>query len=158
MRRGHRKDQREELNAGLSLKAADGEDLKIIATVLQDAVIALTDMKYMAADRIFVMVANRFRWEAGKGAGEESEGAERVNCGVAFEGVEAVKVRGMDLTDRSQYLELLTVCEDEGGVRLVFAGGAEVRIEADKLACHIRDLGEPWPAAVRPRHPIDEPD
>ena len=111
MRREHRKDQREELSAGLSLKAADAEDLKIVAAVLQDAVIALTDMKYMAADRLFVMVANRFRWEAG-------EGAERVNCGVAFEGVEAVKVRGMDLTDRSQYLELLTVCEDEGGVRL----------------------------------------
>ena len=151
MRRGHQKDQREELTVGLSLRAADGEDLKIIATVLQDAVIALTDMKYMAADRLFVMVANRFRWEAG-------ESSERVNCGVAFEGVEAVKVRGMDLRDRSQYLELLTVREDEGGVRLVFAGGAEVRIEADRLACHIRDLGEPWPAAARPSHPIDEPD
>lgn len=154
MRRGHRKDQREELNVGLSLKAVDAEDLKIIATVLQDAVIALTDMKYMAADRLFVMVANRFRWEAGEVGG----GPERVNCGVAFEGVEAVRVRGMDLSNRSQYLELLTVTEDEGGVRLVFAGGAEVRIEADKLACHIRDLGEPWPAAARPRHPVDEPD
>ncbi len=155
MRRGHRKDQREELNVGLSLEAADAEDLKIIATVLQDAVIALTDMKYMAADKLFVMVANRFRWEAGEGSGGAPQ---RVNCGVAFEGVEAVKVRGMDLRDRSQYLELLTVCEDEGGVRLIFAGGAEVRIEADRLACHIRDLGEPWPAAARPRHPIDEPD
>ncbi|MHA1538806.1 MAG: DUF2948 family protein [Alphaproteobacteria bacterium] len=151
MRGGHRKDQRQELNAGLSLKAADAEDLKIIATVLQDAVIALTDMKYMAADRLFVMLVNRFRWEEGKDS-------ERINCGVAFEGVEAVQVRGMDLADRSQYLELLTVREDEGGVRLVFAGGAEVRIEAETLACHIRDLGEPWPAAARPHHPIDEPD
>ena len=155
MRRGHRADQREELNEGLSLRATDAEDLKIVATVLQDAVIALTDMKYMASDRLFVMVANRFRWE---GAGEDNGNAERVNCGVAFEGVEGVKVRGLDLRNRSQYLELLTVREDEGGVRLVFAGGGEVHIEADRPACHIRDLGEPWPAANRPSHPIDEPD
>jgi hypothetical protein len=36
---------------------------------------------------------------------------------------------------------------------LVFAGGAQIRIETDAIACRIEDIGEPWPTRWRPTHP-----
>ena len=47
----------------LKLLARDQEDYAVFAAVLQDALITLGDMQYFAAERQFVVVANRFRWE-----------------------------------------------------------------------------------------------
>jgi len=144
----------------LSLRAADDDDLAVLASVLQDAVIAIGDMRYIASEKLFVMLASRFRWEAVVDGKPESvaEGTvfERIHCGVAFEAVEDVKVRGMDLKDRSQYLDLLTVRAEAGAVVLTFAGGAAIRLDAPRVSCHMRDMGEPWPTTNRPEHKLAE--
>ena len=41
----------------------DDEDLQVVSAVLQDALIQISDMRYLAAERRFVLVANRFCWE-----------------------------------------------------------------------------------------------
>jgi len=144
----------------LSLRVADEDDLAVLASVLQDAVIAIGDIRYIASEKLFVMLASRFRWEAVVG-GESENGAEgtqfeRIHCGVSFEAVESVKVRGMDLKDRSQYLDLLTVLADENSVILTFAGGAAIRLDVPHIRCHMRDMGEPWPTTNRPDHKLAE--
>lgn len=144
----------------LSLRVADADDLAVLASVLQDAVIAIGDMRYIAEDKLFVMLASRFRWEAVFDAEKDSPAAdaafERIHCGVAFEGVEAVKVRGIDMTDRSQFLDLLTLRAEEEGLVLTFAGGAAIRLDAPRIRCHMRDMGEPWPTTYRPKHELSE--
>jgi hypothetical protein len=156
----------------LSLRVTDADDLAVLASVLQDAVIAIGDMRYIAADKLFVMLASRFRWEAvvdGESAdqsddesddetgGETADAVfERIHCGIAFEGVEAVKVRGIDIKDRSQFLDLLTLRAEEGGLVLTFAGGAAIRLDAPRIRCHMRDMGEPWPTTNRPEHELSE--
>jgi len=147
----------------LSLRVADDDDLAVLASVLQDAVIAIGDMRYLAEEKLFVMLASRFRWEAviededEAAPGEEGEAAfERIHCGIAFEGVEAVKVRGIDLNDRGQFLDLLTLGAEEGGVVLTFAGGAAIRLDVPEISCHMRDMGEPWPTPYRPAHELSE--
>ena len=47
----------------LRLQAREPDDLEIVSAMLQDAVIAVRDMAFLPAERRFVMVANRFRWE-----------------------------------------------------------------------------------------------
>lgn len=138
--------------AGLSLRAVDADDLAVIGSMLQDAVVAVSDMRYIAAEKMFVLVASRFCWEACEGrAGEPYE---RVHCGVSFEGVTHVRVRGIDLAERGRFLDLLTVAFDEAGMlRLVFAGGGEIGLEVEAFQCHMRDLGEPWPTTTVPSHP-----
>jgi len=144
----------------LSLRVADEDDLAVLASVLQDAVIAIGDIRYIASEKLFVMLASRFRWEAiidgDSEVGAEGAEFERIHCGVAFEAVEGVKVRGMDLKDRSQYLDLLTVRAEAGAVVLTFAGGAAIRLDAPRISCHMRDMGEPWPTANRPEHKLAE--
>lgn len=143
----------------LRLRATDAEDLAVIATVLQDSVIAVSEMKYLAAEQRFVFVANRFRWED---AVRERDPAgtpiyERVHSGVTFENVTAVRQSGLDRSRRNQVLSLLTVEPRDGGtIDLTFSAGVTVRLEVGGMLCHLEDFGEPWPTQWRPTHPLGD--
>ena len=140
----------------LKLRAEDEEDLRIIAACLQDALIAVGDIKYLPEDQRFVLIANRFCWEAmpcdPETVASPDDCFERVHTGLRFENVSAVRQRGIDKLDASQLLELLTIQLDERGVVLLFAGDAAIRLATDQPLCFIEDLDEPWPTKWRPDH------
>src|SRR3546814_15212785 len=46
----------------LKLRAHDPADMDVVAALLQDALVPLGDMTYLAKEKRFVMVANRFLW------------------------------------------------------------------------------------------------
>ena len=48
---------------GLKLRAVDAEDLRVLAAVLQDALVPLGDIAYQKRQKRVVLVANRFLWE-----------------------------------------------------------------------------------------------
>ncbi len=134
----------------LKLLIEDADDLAVAATVLQDAIVPAADIAYLPEDRRFVFVANRFCWE---GAPEDKARApfERVNCGVTFDGIRAVRSREID-PGGTGMLSLLTVGVDADAIMLVFAGGGAIRLEVDTIRGHMEDIGEPWPTQSRPRH------
>ena len=166
---------------GLRLRTRDDEDLRVVAAVLQDALVPLGDMTYQKRQRRFVLVANRFMWEdeptpepeprgespatpapepgAERDASFEEDAPlprfRRVNCGVRFEPIGGVKLRGIDLRQRDQILNMLTVEPDPEGLTLLFSDGAAIRLLGDQIQCHLEDLGEPWPTDWRPSHPLD---
>ena len=137
------------------LKATDADDLKVIASVLQDAVIPMREMAYQLAESRFVLVANRFRWEDADEPHVDGRIYERVHCGVRFDGVRAVRTRGLDQRKRDEILSLLTLRADAEAIELVLAGGGVIRLEVDRILCHLDDLAEPWPTQWRPSHPED---
>ena len=47
----------------MKLNAIDTEELKIIATVLQDGLIEVNDVKYLPSIRTFIVMITRFMWE-----------------------------------------------------------------------------------------------
>ena len=49
-------------DAPLKLRAHDLQDMDVIAALLQDALVPLGDMTYLAEEKRFILVANRFRW------------------------------------------------------------------------------------------------
>ncbi len=51
--------------APLKLRVHDAQDLRALATCLQDALVPLADVAYLKSEKRFVMVANRFMWERG---------------------------------------------------------------------------------------------
>src|SRR5262249_58090544 len=53
-----------ELKQPLKLAALDATDLEIVSAHMQDAVIKLADIRYLAAKQKFVLIANRFVWDA----------------------------------------------------------------------------------------------
>ncbi len=133
----------------LRLRARDVEDLAVISAMVQDAIVPLGDMAFLAEERSFVLALNRFRWEAEHAAGK---GGERVHAGLRFDRVRKVQLRGIDRRNRGQFLELLAVAYDKGTVMLHFAGGGLIRLLVDDLVCALEDFDEPWPTVWRPRH------
>lgn len=156
----------------IKLRARDAEDLEMIAAWLQDALVPLLDVAYLEREKRFVMVANRFMWETiDRGrvparadpegdAHFEDEGPvpafERVNCGVCFDRVRAVRFRGLDLANKDHILNLLTLQVEPGAITLLFSGDAAICLEVEAIACRLEDIGEPWPTHWQPTH--DEPE
>lgn len=159
----------------MKLRAQDAEDLEVLSSCLQDALVRLGDMTFLPEERRFVLVANRFKWEAmdeaelpADAAPLDSEGDadfhdpsptyQRVNCGICFDAVRRVRTRHLDLRNRGQILSLMAIVSEPGAVVLCFAHGGAVRLEVDRVLCHAQDLDEPWPTKWRPKHPLDDRD
>jgi hypothetical protein len=138
----------------LKLRAEDAADLAVLSAVLQDALLPVVDMAFLAEEQRFVLVANRFCWEcASRG---EKDGFERVLTGVTFDAVSSVKVKGFSPSDRDRILEVLAIVAEPGAIIIDFSGRDCVRLEVERIACHLEDLGEPWPTPWRPAHPVAE--
>lgn len=138
--------------ARLALYAADEADLSVVAACLQDALVHRADMAFDARTRRFALVANRIRNEDGGRA------ASRTRTGLHFDDVKRAQIRGMP-ADTAAPLVLLTVTAAPTAtgatINLVFAGDAQVRLEADCIAASLRDLGEPWTTTNRPDHGLE---
>ena len=143
-------------SATLKLRAEDADDLAVISACLQDALVPVRDLAYVAEDRTFLFVANRFRWENGLGPAPGEVPYERVLCGITFSQVAAAAYSGFRRTDDGRILSLLAIRPEDGAVRLEFSGGAVIRLDVARILCHARDLGDPWPTPWRPRHEVDE--
>ena len=136
----------------LKLAATDEEDIVVLSALLQDAVVLVSEMIYLATENRFALVAHRFRWED---AGDEKvSGAlyERVRCGISFDKVTAVRRRNLDQSRRAEMLDLLALEATKEYVDLLFAGGATIRLEVGSILCHAEDFGEAWPTRWRPAH------
>jgi hypothetical protein len=154
----------------LKLRAEDEEDIQVLSACLQDALVAVGDMKFLKEEHRFVLVANRFCWEDESldtfptmTDGETDESVhERVHCGVRLETVTGVKVRGFDPRDSGRILELLAItvegAPERPEVRLIFSGDAEILLNTERVLCLMEDLDEHWPTAFRPKHPVAPPD
>ena len=139
----------------LKLAATDEEDIVVLSALLQDAVVPASEIIYLVPQSRFALVAHRFRWED---AGEKKvAGAiyERIRCGISFDRVTGVRRRNLDLSRRSEMLELLALEASNEYVDLLFAGGATVRLEVESILCHAEDFGEAWPTLWRPDHEGD---
>lgn len=142
----------------LKLRCEDAEDIVVLSSLLQDALVPVAETAWLPAEKRFVLVASRFIWEDCLDVTLPPDQADiecysRCNFGVTFETVTAVKSRGIDLGHRERILELLAVKPEQGAIELIFAGGAGIRLEAERILAHGQDMGEPWPTRWRPRHP-----
>lgn len=144
-------------DAPLKLRAVDDDDLATFSAVLQDALVEMADLAYLPEERRFVLVASRFRWERvpeprGPGAPRRDEPFQRVLTGVRFENVRSSSRRGFENRAKGAALELLSVERGGSAIFLRFAGGGDIRLEIEGLACYLEDLAEPWPVSRRPVH------
>jgi len=138
----------------LKLRAEDAEDLAVISAILQDALVAVGEMVFLPEEQRFVLVANRFRWEPP--ASGVRQDFERRMSGLRIDGVKAVQRRGFHPRDSERLLLLLAMRSEPGVIYFDFAGGSSIRLEVERILCHLDDLGEPWPTQWRPRHPVED--
>ncbi|UWQ74445.1 DUF2948 family protein [Leisingera sp. M658] len=145
--------------APLNLGALEEEDLKILSTLVQDAVFPVTEMSWRASERRFALLVNRFRWEDREAAERRGRAFERVQSLLVVDNVLAVSSQGVDRKDKDLVLSLLSVDfkpdEDAAGhVLLTLAGDGAVRLAVEALEVSLRDVTRPYraPSGHAPDH------
>ena len=137
----------------LKLTALDAEDLAVVSAAIQDSLVTVRDCAYFKDERRFVLLLNRFCWEA-----DPSVDAAywRTHSALVFNEVTAVRHHDVPRGEPDRVLELLSVAqENDRSVTLRFAAGRAIRLEIARLACHLGDVGEPWATPWKPAHPVD---
>lgn len=143
---------------GLKFIALDQDDLAVVSTHLQDAVVKVADIVWLPGEKRLVVGLNRFDWEATL---EPDPQYRRRRSALRFERVLACKCRQVSPADKDTVLNLLAVEFDEkdapaGTVTLVFSGGAALRLEVECLEAELADLGAVWTTTICPGHPVDD--
>ena len=142
----------------LTLVALDADDLAVVSTHLQDAVIRAGDLAYLAGERRFALVARRFDWEV-----PSREEPRRRLSGLQVARVLGARTRAIPQGDPDAVLSLLALTFEAGEapsgvVALHFAGGGTIRLEVECIEVALKDLGPVWRAASRPDHAAAEHD
>ena len=136
----------------LRLAAFDSDDLAVISAHLQDAVLTVGDLHWLASQHRFVLYANRFDRNAGTPA--------RRRTALSFTHVSQVRAQRIAMSDRTAVLSLLAVTFVEsdppsGEIVLTFSGGGEIRLTAECIEAVLADSEAIWATAHEPRHALD---
>lgn len=143
----------------LRLVAQDVEDLKVISTLVQDAVLPVTELRFDPRRRRFAMLLNRFRWEDRIEAEQVGRAYERVRSLLVVEDVRKVQSTGFDRADADLVLSLLSMefapGEDgTGRLTLTLAGDGAVALDVETLDLRLEDVTRPYraPSGKVPTH------
>ncbi|MPZ59427.1 MAG: DUF2948 family protein [Rhizobiales bacterium] len=143
---------------GLKFVALDQDDLAVVSTHLQDAVVKVADIVWLPKDKRLVVGLNRFDWEVTLDPDPQYR---RRRSALRFDRVLACKCRHVTSADKEAVLNLLAIEFDQqappaGVVTLTFSGGAALRLEVECLEAELADLGAVWTTTACPGHAIDD--
>jgi hypothetical protein len=139
----------------LKLVALDDRDLEIVSAHVQDAVLKVGGLEYLAPTKRFVLTMNRFAWETKTGFFRPRY--QRRKSVLDFNRVLAVKSAGIRRDKPEDVLSLLAVrflAKDApaGTIELDFAGGGTIALEVECIEARLADLAGAWEASSRPVH------
>jgi len=141
----------------LKLVAFDKEDLEVVSTHLQDAIVKVADVHWRPNENRMVVALGRFDWEAA--SRDQPEFRRRLSA-LRFDRVLKCQCRNVTPKDPDTVLNLLAVefAESDapaGIVTLHFSGGAALRFEVECLEAELADLGPCWSTDKCPEHRAD---
>lgn len=145
--------------APLHLVAVDADDLRVISTLVQDAVLPVTEMQHDAKRRRFALMLNRFRWEDRVEAERVGRAYERVRSVLVVEDVLKVQTFGFDRADKDLVLSLLSLDfapgeDGTGRLTLTLAGDGALALDVEALEVRLEDVTRPYraPSGKVPTH------
>ncbi|MBV7396635.1 DUF2948 family protein [Mameliella sediminis] len=143
----------------LNLGALDAEDLQVISSLVQDAVLPVTEIRWQATQRRLGLLVNRLRWEDVATARQRGRPVERVQSLLVIDNVLGVSSQGVDRSDKDMILQVLSLGfeagEDaEGFVVLTLAGDGALRARVEALEVSLKDVTRPYiaPSGKVPDH------
>jgi Protein of unknown function (DUF2948) len=140
--------------------ALDRDDLEVVSTHLQDALVKVSDVMWRPHEKRLIMALSRFDWASAECC--SSPELRRCSAALRFERVNSCKCKSVKPHEKDAVLNLLAVEFAEtdppaGVVTLIFSGGGALRLEVECLEAELVDLGPSWPAEARPVHADDAP-
>ena len=144
----------------LKLRAVAAEDVEVLSALLQDGLVATSDLHHQKDEASFVMVINRFCWEQAVDSESKTQ-ANRCLCGLKVGQVKRVSQRGLSAR-ANQFYNLLSITYEEikeneravNRLTFTFSDGYGIMLAVDKLVIIVQDIAEPHPGLARPYHNI----
>ncbi len=142
----------------LKLRAAAAEDIEIMSALLQDGLVAASDLHYQKDAASFLMVINRFCWEQIDDKHSDTH-HNRCLCGLKVAHVKQVSQRGLSAV-ANQFYNLLSITYEEtkenekmvNRLTFTFSDGYGIRLIVDELVLFVQDMAAPHPGLARPQH------
>jgi hypothetical protein len=143
----------------LQLKAHDSEDLTVLSSLCQDAVVPMGEISYDTKQRRFAMLLNRFRWEDAERASTRKRPVERVQSVLLFDDVMSAKSAGLCASDKDTIISVLSITfvptqDGAGQVEITLAGDGDILLEVEALDVTLKDVTRPYiaPSKKQPDH------
>ena len=147
------------LDRPLNLGAQDTEDLQVISSLTQDAVLTVDDLKWNRTERQVVTLLKRFRWEDVELAKQQGRDPERVQSLLVIQNATGLASQGIDRKQLDIVLSLMSLefsgAEDGvGDLILTFSGDGALKVQIDGLDVALRDVTRPHvaPSKQVPNH------
>ena len=139
----------------LKLLAIDEEDLQVVSSHLQDAVVRVSDMAYVPSQKRFAAILNRFDWA---NAESGSTRYRRRRAALRFDRVLRAQHKDLEPEKQDRVLSLLAIRFEEadapsGKVMLFFSGGITIQLDVECVEAELSDLGPTWQTRHKPEHP-----
>ena len=147
------------LDRPLNLGAQDAEDLQVISSLTQDAVLTVDDLKWSRAERQLVFLLKRFRWEDVELAKQQGRDPERVQSLLVIQNATGLVSQGIDRKQADIVLSLMSLefsgaVDGVGDLILTFSGDGALKVQVDGLDVALRDVTRPYvaPSKQVPNH------
>ena len=147
------------LDRPLNLGAQDAEDLQVISSLTQDAVLTVDDLKWSRAERQLVFLLKRFRWEDVELAKQQGRDPERVQSLLVIQNATGLASQGIDRKQADIILSLMSLefsgaVDGVGDLILTFSGDGALKVQVDGLDVALRDVTRPYiaPSKQVPNH------
>lgn len=141
----------------LALRAETGDDLAVMAALLQDSVGQIAEISWQAKRHRFALLLSRFRWEDKDRAARAGRAFERVRSLLVLDGVLAVRSDALNPAEADTVFSLLDIewaaGEDGAGqLRLILAGDGVIALDCECLDATLTDVARPHKAKSLPKH------
>ena len=132
----------------IHLYGSDIEDYEVLSSLIQDAAIPISEMKFDKVEKQFFLVCSRFSWESRL----QNKGNKRVVSGICFDNVIEVKKKNFPSFNSENILNFLTLKKVRGFIELIFSNNILIKLVGNNISFRIDDLNKEWPTIFSPNH------
>ena len=116
--------------------ATDNEGLQLISACTTEAKIKVSDIKYLASNKVFLLSLQRTKVE-------EGQNNKKINSICRFDFVDKVKSKNIDQNNNELILELLTIDYLKNGadyeINLIFKNNAYITLTTETIEVRLED-------------------
>ena len=132
----------------IHLYGSDIEDYEVLSSLIQDAAIPTSEMKFDKVEKQFFLVCSRFSWESRL----QNKGNKRIVTGICFDNVIEVRKKNFPSFNSENILNFLTLKKMTGFIELIFSNNILIKLEGNNISFRIDDLNKEWPTIFSPNH------
>ena len=139
----------------LRLLANSEEDLRVISAHLQDSITQVKNIAHLKKNRIFLIQFNRIMWEdIEKGVFRKNR---RIQSVLKFDNILDVFSKNINQKKSDRFLDFLAIetkCLSDKSyqIKLNFAGGILIKLNAEIIECFLEDQGDSWETRNKPKN------